>query len=150
MHSSEPPAHSAEGRQECEHDDAERLPPPNCTRAIQPARRRCGESAAVPMPVMIRYLLEYTSIDLSDELRRLAVPTHVLVPAFDSTIFNDSTQVYVKPFFTDAWQKVRTLNPRIEIQPVPDARIFVTDDQPTVVSAAISDLAARVARTRVP
>jgi pimeloyl-ACP methyl ester carboxylesterase len=101
------------------------------------------KSSDVPLPVMIRYLCEYYAMDLRDELPRLAVDTRVLVPEFSPEIVADPRQSYVKQLFWDSWEIVRTMNPRIRIRPVPDSRIFVTDDRPDVVRDAIDELAKR-------
>ena len=101
------------------------------------------EVAAVPLPVMIRYLCEYMAMDLTDDFPRLAVPTRVLVPSFAPEIFADPKQKYVKPLFVDAWDNVRGRNSLIIIRTVPDSRIFITDDQPAAVVAAIAEVARR-------
>jgi pimeloyl-ACP methyl ester carboxylesterase len=100
-----------------------------------------SESSAVPLPVMIRYLVEYMAMDLNDEFPRLSVPTHVLMPSFDSTILADPKQAYAKTFFRDAWDSVRVRNPRITLQVVSDSRIFITEDQPQAVVEAIDHVA---------
>ena len=113
------------------------------------ALRLWKESAAVPLPVMVRYLIEYMAMDLSEEFARVRVPTKVLVPSFDSTILADKRQAYVKTLFIDSWDSVHVRNPGIAIQHVPDSRIFITDDQPAFVQQAIDDVATnRITRPR--
>lgn len=117
--------------------------------AINSARagRLWRESAAVPMPVMIRYLCEYMAQDLTGDFVNLRVPAKALVPGFSQEIFADSLQRYVKTLVTDAWEQVRRLGTSIDIVTVPAARYFIQDDRPDVVRDAI-DAVAAAARAR--
>lgn len=105
-------------------------------------------SSDVPLPVMIRYLCEYMAADLTADFARISAPTIVLVPAFSPAILADPRQSWVKPFFHDAWDKVREINGRIAVRVVPDSRVFVTDDQPVAVREAIDSLARQRIRVR--
>lgn len=117
--------------------------PPQYARDLSRAIELWRQSAAVPLPVMIRYLCEYHAMDLTDDFARITVPTRVLVPSFAPEIFADPKQAYVKPLFLDSWELVRPRNPRFEIRTVANARIFVTDDEPGVVTEAIDAVALR-------
>jgi pimeloyl-ACP methyl ester carboxylesterase len=99
-------------------------------------------SSAVPLPVMVRYLCEYMASDLRDDLARIAIPAHVLVPGLSAEILADPKQAYAKTFFIDSWENVRAANPSIVIRNVPDSRVFITDDQPGAVQQAIEEVAA--------
>jgi pimeloyl-ACP methyl ester carboxylesterase len=99
------------------------------------------KSSAVPLPVMIRYLCEYSAMDLTDEFARVPVPTRVLIPGFTPEILSDPKQKYAKQLFVDSWEKVRAKNPLIVLQVVPDSRVFVTDDRPDAVIDAITQIA---------
>jgi pimeloyl-ACP methyl ester carboxylesterase len=103
-------------------------------------------SSDVPLPIMVRYLCEYMAADLSDELTKITVPNQVLVPGFSAQILADPQQSYAKTLFHDAWDTVRSLNPSLVIRRVPDSRVFITEDQPAAVRAAIDEVAARRAR----
>ena len=100
-----------------------------------------ARSARVPMPVMIRYLCEFIAMDFTDAFAAMTVPTEVLVPSFTPGILADPKQSYVKPLFHDAWETVRGTSPRVTISRVGDSRIFVTDDQPAAVEAAMARVA---------
>jgi pimeloyl-ACP methyl ester carboxylesterase len=105
------------------------------------------KSSAVPLPVMIRYLCEYSAMDLTDEFARVPVPTRVLIPGFTPEILSDPKQKYAKQLFVDSWENVRAKNPLITLKVVPDSRVFVTDDRPDAVIAAIAEISAvRVSR----
>jgi pimeloyl-ACP methyl ester carboxylesterase len=99
-------------------------------------------SSSVPLPVMIRYLCEYSALDLSGDFPRIPVPVRVLVPSFSPGILADPKQSYVKTLFMDSWEHVRGRNPLITIRTVPDSRIFLTDDQPEAVRQAIAEVVA--------
>jgi hypothetical protein len=99
-------------------------------------------SSDVPLPVMVRYLSEYMASDPSDDFAKIASPVHVLVPELSPEILSDPKQAYAKTFFVDAWETARSANPSIVIRRVPDAHVFVTDDQPIAVRQAIDEVAA--------
>jgi pimeloyl-ACP methyl ester carboxylesterase len=101
------------------------------------------KSSAVPLPVMIRYLVEYMAMDVDDEFPRVGVPTRILIPGFSPEILADPKQAYAKALFVDAWDKVRARNPMITLQTVPDSRVFITDDRPDAVRDAIGEIAAQ-------
>jgi len=100
-------------------------------------------SSEVPLPVMIRYLCEYYTMDFTAEWAKLTVPVRVLVPEFTPAILSDAKQSYVRTLFHDSWDMVRGASPLISIERVPDSRIFITDDRPDVVRAALDDLGRR-------
>lgn len=95
------------------------------------------QSAAVPLAVMIRYLCEYTAMDTMDDFARLAVNTRILIPGFPSEFRADSSRKSAMNLFVDAWDLLRGTNPFISIDIVPDARTFITDDQPDAIVRAI-------------
>jgi pimeloyl-ACP methyl ester carboxylesterase len=121
--------------------DVNNYAPPQYARDSVRAMELWKKSSAVPLPVMIRYLVEYMAMDLSDEFPRVSVPTRVLIPSFSPEIFADPKQSYAKPLFVDAWDNVRGKNPLIELRVVPDSRVFITDDRLDAVIDAIAQVA---------
>lgn len=121
--------------------DANNYAAPQYARDSTRARVLWNASAAVPLPVMIQYLCEYMAADYLDAIASLRVPTTVLVPGFAPDILSDPKQAYVRPLLVDSWEQVRSANRLLEIQAVPDSRIFITDDHPDVVRGAIEDAA---------
>jgi pimeloyl-ACP methyl ester carboxylesterase len=105
------------------------------------AARLWMESSNVPMPVMIRYLCEYLAMDLSDDFPRLEVPVRVLAPGFTPTFLADRRNAGTKRLYVGEWERIGRGNPRITVRVVPDSRVFVTDDQPAAVRAAIDEIA---------
>jgi pimeloyl-ACP methyl ester carboxylesterase len=122
--------------------DINNYAPPQYARDSVRAIELWRKSSAVPLPVMIRYLVEYMAMDLSDEFPRVSVPTRVLMPGFAPEIFADPKQAYVKSLFFDSWENVRGKNALIALRVVPDSRIFITDDRPDAVLDAIAEIAA--------
>jgi pimeloyl-ACP methyl ester carboxylesterase len=106
------------------------------------ARALWQMSSDVPLPVMVRYLSEYMASDLSDDFAKLASPVHVLVPELSPEILSDPKQAYAKTLFIDAWQTARRANPSIVLRRVPNAHVFITEDQPMAVRQAIDEVAA--------
>jgi pimeloyl-ACP methyl ester carboxylesterase len=122
--------------------DANNYAPPQYSRDSARAMALWKRSAAVPLPVMIRYLSEYMAMDLTDEFARVSVPTRVLIPGFGPEIFADPKQSYAKPLFIDSWENARRANAMITLRVVADSRVFITDDQPAAVRDAIAEIAA--------
>ncbi len=102
-------------------------------------------SADVPVQVMIRYLIEWMTYDVSQKYKELKIPTLILTPDFrelltpsDSankeTCKNVEAKQYLKYFHQMAWQKaLDSNNPLIQIQTIPDTRIFMWYDNPKIV-----------------
>lgn len=90
--------------------------------------------AAVPMPVMIQYLLEFVASDVTLETDKIKCPVLVLRPGFkpefltEEAVRNDSMG-YIKIQFVDSWEALRK-NPMFEIQDVQGSATFLWKDQP--------------------
>ncbi|MEO6611703.1 MAG: alpha/beta hydrolase [Chitinophagaceae bacterium] len=107
-------------------------------------------SAKVPVQVMIRYLIEWMSYNISEKYQQLKVPTLILIPDFKELLSQpDSSNIescknvaakqYLKYFHQVAWQKAMEANNHfIEIQTIPDTRIFMWTDNPKAVYNSIS------------
>lgn len=108
-------------------------------------------SAKVPVQVMIRYLIEWMAYDVSEKYAALKVPTLILVPDFKELLtVSDSTdkescksaaaKQYLKYFHQVAWHKAEeSSNPLIQIQTIPDTRIFMWYDNPKAVYSSIKN-----------
>lgn len=126
--------------------DANNYPAPQYSRDSARAVTLWRTSAAVPLPVMIRYLSEYMATDLTDEFARLSVPTRVLIPGFAPEIFADPKQSYAKALFIDSWDNVRARNSLAILRTVPNSGVFITHDQPQAVRDAIAEVATELVR----
>lgn len=115
--------------------------PPQYSLDPEVGAQRWQAVAETPLPTLIRYLCEYSAADYADDYARLKVPTVVLRPEFSAAVLADTLQRYVKPLFIASWDRVRDLNPRIDIVDVPRSGIFVSDDAPQTVEATLRRLA---------
>ena len=95
------------------------------------------QSAAVSLPVMIRYLCEFFSVDIKLELNKVKCPVLVLRAMFNEKVLQDPTNNYVKPQFIDSWEGTSSINSLIEVKDIQNAATFVWKDQPDEVYAAI-------------
>jgi pimeloyl-ACP methyl ester carboxylesterase len=105
-------------------------------------------SASVPVPVMVRYLCEFYASDMSREYAQIRVPTIALIPGFSAELLADTRQRNVKPLFMDSWASAAGANPLLSVRMVPGSRIFITDDQPDAVRAAIQELSRQKMATK--
>ncbi len=99
-------------------------------------------SADVPVQVMIRYLIEWMTYDVSQKYKELKIPTLILTPDFRELLTpSDSAnkescksaeaKQYLKYFHQVSWQKAKDSgNPMFQFQIVPDSGIFMWYDNP--------------------
>ena len=92
---------------------------------------------AAPLPVKIRYLVEYMASDHRADFGRLDVPVLALKPGFNEKLFADPAYGWFKAGFQDAWDGFPK-RPRFELIEIPDARALMLDDQPTLTDRAIA------------
>ena len=114
--------------------------------AIHPVRalQLWREAARPPLPVMIRYLCEYWAQDVTVELDRLTVPTLVLKPGFDKDFYFVPGQDYMQATCHDSWQGVEDRSTVIRMRTIEDSRVFIMDDQPEKLDAAIEEFLAEI------
>lgn len=94
-----------------------------------------------PLPVFIRWLLEFWASDLPSELDRVGVPVLVLSPDFPPERLEDEATRWLSYYFLDSWAGIED-DPRVDRQVIGDAHIFVWLDQPEAVRSAIRAFAA--------
>ena len=112
----------------------------NDPNAAEQVRR---EIEAAPLPVKIRYLIEYMASDHGAILGNIPIPVLVLRPGFDQQLLADPINSGFKPTFIDAWDAFSG-NPQIKIETVNGARVRILDDQPTRSDELIAAFIARV------
>ena len=95
------------------------------------------QSAAVSLPVMIRYLCEFFSADVRLDLNKVKCPVLVLRAMFNEKVLQDPINNYVKPQFIDSWEGTSSINSLIEVRDIHNAASFVWKDQPDEVYSAI-------------
>lgn len=87
-------------------------------------------SAAVPLPVMIRYLCEYIASDVSTYFNELQCPVLVLRPTFTPGILENPVNNYIRPQFINKWDSVKSLNGAVRVIDIDKAGVFVWKDAP--------------------
>jgi pimeloyl-ACP methyl ester carboxylesterase len=88
------------------------------------------EAQTPTLPVWIRYLLEFYSIDLSPELGALRVPVLVIQPGFDDGGFFIDQRDYMRDFCLGSWEGAAGRSSRLQFAIVPRSRLFVMLDAP--------------------
>jgi pimeloyl-ACP methyl ester carboxylesterase len=88
------------------------------------------EAQAPSLPVWIRYLLEFYSLDLTAELGALRVPVLVIQPGFDDGGFYVDQRDYMRDFCLGSWQGAGERSARLEFARVPRSRLFLMYDAP--------------------
>lgn len=97
------------------------------------------ESAAVPLPVMIRYLCELWTMDLLLETVKIPCPVLVLRPTFTKPMLETPVNNYLQPQFIDLWDRTHSKNGAIVVKDVPAAATFVWKDNPAFVYKEIKN-----------
>ncbi len=87
------------------------------------------QMSEVPIPTMVRYLLEYYSTDLSLEYQNLKIPTLVLLPAFSREVLKKPQNYYTTHIFHQSWWGAKPSNPNFHLMTITDSRAFILDDQ---------------------
>jgi len=106
------------------------------------AARLWREQAAVPLPIMIRYLADFYATEFAPRLDSIRVPILVLQPGFNAGILGDTP--YFKQLFYDSWEPARAHN-NVEIRKVPNAAVHIWLDQPGLFRAELQQFSTRAA-----
>ena len=107
------------------------------------AERIRREIEAVPLPVKIRYLVEFMASDHRPTFDAIGVPVLVLKPGFNETVLSNLALGWFKPSFQDGWSGYPR-NPKVEMTTIPDARALLLDDQPALADQAIATFVSAV------
>jgi pimeloyl-ACP methyl ester carboxylesterase len=95
--------------------------------------------SSVPLPVMIRYLLEFFASDITVELDKIQSPVLVLRPTFNSAVLDNPVNNYVSPQFINIWDRAAKMNRLILVKDIPGSATCVWKDNPLQTNLAISD-----------
>lgn len=90
-----------------------------------------------PLPIYIRYLLEFWASDLSLEFGDIKRPVLVLIPGFPREKLEDESGKWIRYFFLDGWNGVEK-NRLVERRTIDHAAIFVWLDQPELVGKEVA------------
>jgi pimeloyl-ACP methyl ester carboxylesterase len=99
--------------------------------AANPVRglRLWREAAAPDLHVWVRYLCEFSAQDVSLDLAQLSVPTLVLQPGLEG-IYTEPGQDFMKAYCILGWDGDALTNKHIQIESIPESRLFIWYDQP--------------------
>lgn len=102
------------------------------------------EAAIPPLPVWIRYLLEFYAVDPTPELARLRVPTLVVKPGFDDPgFYAEPGRDYMRDLTHGSWSGIEGTVPAIEFVTIPGARLFVMHDRPEELDRTVKAFLAK-------
>lgn len=107
------------------------------------AERVRKEIEKVPLPVKIRYLVEFMASDHRSTFGAIGVPVLVLKPGFNETLLANPGFSWFKASFHDGWNGYPP-NPRVALTTIPDARALLLDDQPARADRAIATFVSRL------
>ncbi len=101
--------------------------------------RLWDEVASVPIPVMVQYLCEFNSQDVTLDLEKLKKPLLSIVPGYSKEFFNDENQMadYIKTNYIDQWQKLK--HPLIKVQTIQGSGNCVFVDKPHIIDRIINE-----------
>jgi pimeloyl-ACP methyl ester carboxylesterase len=102
-------------------------------------KRLWDQVSSVPLPVMIRYLLEFFASDITLELNKIQCPVLVLRPSFNPSLLKNPINNYVSPQFINIWDRASGMNSLISVKDIPGASTCVWKDNPSFTDRAISD-----------
>lgn len=95
----------------------------------------------------IRYLLEWYTMDLTEDLRRIQVPVLVMQPGFDDPDFYvEPERPYMRNLTLDSWTTFDSAGTRLQVVRIPNARLFIMHDQPERFRASIAEFVSRHGR----
>ncbi|MEX0288202.1 MAG: alpha/beta fold hydrolase [Flavobacteriaceae bacterium] len=92
----------------------------------------------IPIPIMVRYLLEYYCTDLSLEYKNLQVPTLVIMPSFNREILIKPKNTFLSHSFHQSWWGANPSNPNFHLMTITDSRAFILDDRPKELIDAVN------------
>lgn len=96
------------------------------------------QAAEVPVPVMVRYLCEFTASDVKAQLKEIKCPVLILRAKFTDKILSNPLNNYVKSQFIDTWENVSAINSLIQVKDIQNASSFVWKDQPSLTYSEIN------------
>jgi pimeloyl-ACP methyl ester carboxylesterase len=103
----------------------------------QRAERARRQIEAAPLPVKIRYLVEYMAWDRRDDFATLGVPLLALIPGFNESLLANPAFAWFRMSFQDSWDGLPS-NSRVERIVIPDGRALMLDEQPALTDRAIA------------
>jgi pimeloyl-ACP methyl ester carboxylesterase len=117
--------------------------------AVHPLRAHLlwSEAASPALPVWIRYLLEFYSLDVTVDVPRLRVPTLLVRPGLDDpAFFVEPGRPYMRDLLHESWRDIERQTPSIETVTIRGARTFVWKDDPAALEAVLVPFLEKIRR----
>jgi hypothetical protein len=105
------------------------FPPETFSKDSIIANKYWKQMSNVPIPTMVRYLLEYYCTDLSLEYDKLSVPTLVVMPSFTREALVKPENYFLTNFFHHSWWGANPSNPNFHLMTIMDTHALILDDQ---------------------
>ena len=105
------------------------FPPETFSKDSIIANKYWKQMSNVPIPTMVRYLLEYYCTDLSLEYDKLSVPTLVVMPSFTREALVKPENYFLTNFFHHSWWGANPSNPNFHLMTIMDSNALILDDQ---------------------
>lgn len=101
-------------------------------------------AAEPPLPVWVRYLCELWAQDSTIGLDQLETPVLLLQPGFDEDFWFEPEQDYMRGYTHGTWDGVEQISEQVTARVIPDARVFIMDDQPEALDRALDEFLGRI------
>ena len=102
-------------------------------------KRLSDKINAVPVPNLLRYMIEHWAYDVTTELDKLKVPVLAIAPGFSKALDNlypEASKRFYRTAFIDTW---KSAGDKVKVVVVENAGIFVNQDQPARVNQLVED-----------
>ncbi|PWT83645.1 MAG: hypothetical protein C5B44_00240 [Acidobacteria bacterium] len=102
------------------------------------------DSEAALLPVKVRYICEFWLSNITEDFKKLRVPTLVLLPGFDEKFLADPANNFLKTAFVTAWDPAIMKQPNAQLVTIPGARLLLLRENSEIANNAIEQLIQRV------
>jgi len=102
-------------------------------------KRLSDEINAVPVPNLLRYMIEHWAYDVTTKLDNLKVPVLAIAPGFNQALDDIYPKVqsrFYRTAYIDTW---KAAGDKVKVVVVKNAGVFVNQDQPAKVNQLVED-----------
>ena len=106
------------------------FPPDTFTKDSLISHQYWTQMSNVPIPTMVRYLLEFYCTDLSLEYDKISIPILVVIPSYTREALMKPENFFLTNFFHHSWWGANPSNSNFHLMTIMDSHAFILDDQP--------------------
>ncbi|OJJ20083.1 hypothetical protein BKI52_16555 [marine bacterium AO1-C] len=109
----------------------------------QNGKRLSDEINAVPVPNLLRYMIEHWAYDVTTELDKLKVPVLAIAPGFSKALddlYPEASKRFYRTAYIDTWKPA---GDKVKVVVVKNAGVFVHQDQPAKVNQLVEEFIKR-------